>query len=171
MKAILMSIRPEWVAKILNGEKTIEIRQSAPKMRLPREVYIYCTKQIPSCTLANTPEGIMCVYPYFPDGESRFCGKVVAKFTLRKVEGYKTWDSFNIVRINSGDKCSPFEILKCSCLSGNELTEYLGGISGKTFYAWYISDLVYFARPKELSEFGVKRAPQSWQYIEIEEEE
>lgn len=28
---ILLSVRPEWACKILNGEKTIEIRKSAPK--------------------------------------------------------------------------------------------------------------------------------------------
>lgn len=30
MKAILMSIRPEWCEKIFNGEKTIEVRKTAP---------------------------------------------------------------------------------------------------------------------------------------------
>ena len=44
MKAILMSIRPKWVAKILNGEKTIEIRKKFPKDYVGW-VYIYCTKE------------------------------------------------------------------------------------------------------------------------------
>jgi hypothetical protein len=30
-KCVLVSIRPEWACKILNGEKTIEVRKSAPK--------------------------------------------------------------------------------------------------------------------------------------------
>lgn len=30
-KCILISVKPEWVKKILNGEKTIEIRKTAPK--------------------------------------------------------------------------------------------------------------------------------------------
>lgn len=54
--AILISIRPEWVEKILNGEKTIEIRKSCPKewkdysngktkiKPEPEKCYIYCTK-------------------------------------------------------------------------------------------------------------------------------
>ena len=45
MKAIMISIQPKWVAKILNGEKTIEIRKSMPKCDLPIKVYIYCTKE------------------------------------------------------------------------------------------------------------------------------
>ena len=44
MKSILISIKPKWVAKILNGEKTIEIRKTMPKCDLPIDVYIYCTK-------------------------------------------------------------------------------------------------------------------------------
>ena len=44
MKKILISIKPKWVAKILNGEKTIEVRKTAPKCELPCEVYIYCSK-------------------------------------------------------------------------------------------------------------------------------
>ena len=45
MKSILISIKPKWVAKILNGEKTIEIRKTMPKCDLPIDVYIYCTKE------------------------------------------------------------------------------------------------------------------------------
>jgi predicted transcriptional regulator len=50
MKAILISVRPEWVEKILNGEKTIEIRKTIPKgcwrkKFEPIEVYIYCTER------------------------------------------------------------------------------------------------------------------------------
>lgn len=39
MKGILMSIRPEWCKKIFNGEKTIEVRKTAPKLYdKPREL-------------------------------------------------------------------------------------------------------------------------------------
>ena len=34
MKSILISIRPEYAGKILNGEKTIEIRKTIPKYEL-----------------------------------------------------------------------------------------------------------------------------------------
>ena len=44
MKSIMISIQPQYVEKILNGEKTIEIRKTMPKCELPCKVYIYCTK-------------------------------------------------------------------------------------------------------------------------------
>lgn len=31
MKSVLISIRPKWCEKIVNGEKTIEVRKTAPK--------------------------------------------------------------------------------------------------------------------------------------------
>ena len=45
MNSIMISIKPEWVAKILNGDKTIEIRKTMPKCELPCKAYIYCTKE------------------------------------------------------------------------------------------------------------------------------
>lgn len=43
-KAVLLSIRPEWCVKILNGEKTVEIRKNRPKLKSSFKCYIYCTK-------------------------------------------------------------------------------------------------------------------------------
>ena len=49
MKEILISVRPEWCAKIANGKKTvgekkIEIRKTIPQCKAPFKCYIYCTK-------------------------------------------------------------------------------------------------------------------------------
>ena len=43
MKAIMISVKPQWVSKILNKEKLVEIRKTKPKCELPCKVYIYCT--------------------------------------------------------------------------------------------------------------------------------
>ena len=43
-KAVLISIKPKWVEKIMSGKKTIEIRHTAPK-EVPFKAYIYCTKE------------------------------------------------------------------------------------------------------------------------------
>lgn len=44
-KAVLISIRPKWVEKIVSGEKTIEVRKTRPKLDTPFKCYIYCTLQ------------------------------------------------------------------------------------------------------------------------------
>lgn len=132
MKSILISIKPEWVAKILNGEKTIEIRKTMPKCDLPIDVYIYCTKGnkkdwhlMESVGFDDT--GWQCwkgyEYDYYigSKGYLDWCleGKVVAKFTLNK----------------------------------SELFHYIGDFRKEPFYAWHIDNLVIFDKPKELNEF------------------
>ena len=44
MKAVLMSIRPQWCEKIFSGSKTIEVRKSCPSIPTPFKVYVYQTK-------------------------------------------------------------------------------------------------------------------------------
>lgn len=80
-KAILLSIRPEWVAKILNGEKTIEIRKKFPKDYVGW-VYIYCTKGKPILwgKAYEVDNEIMC--------QPVLNGKVVARFWCDKVEEF-----------------------------------------------------------------------------------
>ena len=162
MIAILISIRPEWVAKILNGEKTVDIRKTCPeifKHLKPYEgcsidVYIYCTKGKYEMGKFNSDKKYHeirddCSYAGgwlrgLPDETVN--GKVVAKFTLNKVEKYPY----------ISDK---YDKLIGSCLSEKELLDYStikieNGIRFvKTLYAWHISNLVIFDKPKELSEF------------------
>ena len=131
-KAIMISIKPKWVVKILNGEKTIEIRKTMPKCELPIDVYIYCTKS-----------------NYFGYISKRYAGKVVAKFTLNKVEEIKHkvhWEDFDSYYMLGNMVYDDEE----TCVSEEELSEYLKGNTG---YAWHISNLVIFDKPKELSEF------------------
>lgn len=40
-KAVLISIRPKWVNRIISGEKTVEIRKNRPNLETPFKVYIY----------------------------------------------------------------------------------------------------------------------------------
>ena len=181
MRSVLISIKPEWVEKILNGEKTIEIRKTAPKCELPIDVYIYCTlaetrDEILSLfndasravrkELDVKPYNCQIIYDGFADPQNwrlSICnGKVVARFTLNKVEEiicrpiWGEWESYTKTLGYS-------EISQASCLGNSEIVRYLKGNNG---YAWHISDLEIFREPKKLSEFGAKRAPQSWCYVE-----
>ena len=174
MKAIMISIKPKYVAKILNGEKTIEIRKTMPKCDLPIEVYIYCTKD-------NHQMMKQFGEYHFNKNIGGYCGfngKVVAKFTLNKVgiihdflNGLEETEPSNRhITISTQD-----ELLSSSCLTEEELRTY----GGK--YAIHISDLEIFDKPKELSKFRkcyrskgypqnqswyLTKAPQSWCYVE-----
>ncbi len=166
MKSILMSIQPKWVAKILNGEKTIEVRKTAPK-EVPFKVYIYCTY--------GRGKGASALYfdaygnvSRKANGVKWINGKVIGEFICNTVENIPV-DSEAFTAIS-----------KPACLTIDELIEYC---SGKDMYALHISDLKVYDKPKELSDFysikqckpwtweePLARPPQSWQYIQELEE-
>ena len=146
MRAIMISIKPEWVAKILNGEKTIEVRKSMPKCDLPIDVYVYCTKDNELLCQIDNEWNTIKVFRG-TKLKSIFNGKVVAKFTLNKVEEHRPFFHWCIE--------------KETCLTRNEVLDYLDSKDksvsnpkrqGKV-YAWHIDDLVIFDRPRELSNF------------------
>lgn len=123
MKAVLISIQPKWVEKIANGKKTIEVRKTAPK-QVPFKAYIYCTfPKKPAYTL------------WLNRGtENKFLadGKVIGEFVCDNAE----WMS-----IRDCDK---------ACMTLKEAIDYG---KGKKLYAWHISHLKIYDKPKELSEF------------------
>ena len=158
MKEILISIQPQWVEKILNGEKTIEIRKTMPKCELPCKVYIYCTQPKKWWAFSNwgaTSDELlwkmkdkvkMCngfdVWDYECE---KLNGKVVAEFTLKNIV------KFDIKSLIFFGKEK--ELMQKSCVGGVSLKEYLGDKIG---YAWGIDNLVVYEKPKYLSEFGRK---------------
>lgn len=168
MKAIMISIRPEWVEKILNGKKIIEIRKTTPKCKLPCKVYIYCTKGRKLYKCVSTFDGDL------------LNGKVVAEFTLNKIDRFKCYavpyskndnlgyekfidDGVYQLKGNNGYvferpdhylhsmlKNSDIEAL---CLTPKRIYDYIKGLGG-TGYLWYIDNLKIYDKPKELSKFS-----------------
>lgn len=152
MRSILISIKPQWVAKILNGEKTLEVRKTAPKCDLPIDVYIYCTKG--KRTLRrNVINGHSDFYIEKGYGDIDLNGKVVAKFTLKAVHKF----DWRLV-------ANPFFKVRGSCLDYDQLRKYATDTKGVVhdLYGWCISDLEIFDEPKELP----IHVPQSWSYWE-----
>lgn len=127
MKSVLISIRPQWCEKIVSGEKTIEVRKSAPK-EVPFKAYIYMTKN----------------------------GKVVGEFICNKIDEYAFHEGlteFNSMGLPSriyGSYLIFADEYKSMCLSYDEVKNYG---KDKTLYGWHISDLKIYDKPKELSEF------------------
>ena len=159
MKSVLLSVRPEWIAKILNGEKTIEIRKKFPSDYVGW-VYIYCTKEQGLARLYNgrwndtfvcekdiTDNEFKRMYSGY-DGK----GKVVGRFWCDKVEYVEnTYDEFRWGEEDySTETLNPDVLYEKSCLSFEEMDKYLKGDCG---YAIHITKLEIFDKPKEISEF------------------
>jgi predicted transcriptional regulator len=173
MKSVLISIQPKWCELIANGEKTIEVRKTKPKLETPFKCYIYCTKDKNFTFLTDNG------FQYTHIGN----GKVIGEFVC---------DRINFVR-NYGDMVDSYDCI-ASCLSAHEIIEYAKDKNGNFVYTygWHISNLVIYDKPRELSEFhhlckqpsgtdcskcleegkttcwSITRPPQSWCYVESE---
>ena len=138
MKSVLISIKPQWCEKIASGKKTIEVRRTAPK-ETPFKAYIYekYDKKYDDIGIC-WGNG-----KWFGHG----CKKVIGEFICDEVE------RFSVGSLRSDD------IEKLACLSYNEMINYfykpeeLDGKTVKQGFAWHISDLKIYDKPKELSEF------------------
>lgn len=186
MKSVLIAIRPQRVEKIASGEKTIEVRKSAPQ-EVPFKAYIYETQG-----RTETP---------WIDEDGHFIykgrGQVIGDFICDKVDKIMTlqhtyYNFLGVPLATTTEYCIWNDDLPQMCLTKKEIEEYG---KGKTLYGWHISDLKIYDKPKELSEFYTKkkcnsckksgyestacmydedckvpmsitRAPQSWQYVE-----
>lgn len=176
----MLSIRPKWCEKIIDGDKTIEVRKTRPKLETPFKCYIYCTVETAGYDAlwvldAPTREkySFMAVSAYLenPKGANKGNGKVIGEFTcdaITRVNICGFWD-------DSGKQLD--NRLKDTCLTSEEFRNYLGENVG---YGWHISNLKIYDTPRELSEFtglrntrfgaapyDIKRAPQSWCYVEV----
>lgn len=150
MKAIMISIRPEWVEKILNRKKTIEIRKTKPNCELPCKVYIYCTKGSRNNWLRVYPFNIRKnIYQLCDDSFNALNGTVVAEFQCNEIEIIKSirekrnGSSYQYHELND-------RILKQSCLTEEQILDYT---NGNDLYGWHIDNLKIYDNPKELSEF------------------
>lgn len=186
MKAVLISIQPQWCAKIASGEKTIEVRKNLPaNLATPFKCYIYCTRTFSGsnelfrnalgCDVADWDCGIWGVRK----------GKVIGEFVCDNIRCFDVpYPAFQ----SKMDK----RILEQSCLSYYTLHLYA---YHDALYGWHISDLIIYDKPKHISDFrkpcgndlyceecgmycnntelcgnaalSLARPPQSWCYVEV----
>lgn len=172
MKAVLMSINPQWCEKIFNGEKTVEVRKTAPKIEPPFKVYVYQTKNKGKSIVS---EALSTVYGG---------GKVIGEFVCDRVNEIKPCFEYYADGYDIDD-----DYLSETCLTQGQLREYG---KGKTLYGWHITEPKLYDKPKELGTFikicpmknpncakcewyseysntctnYVTRPPQGWMYVE-----
>ena len=162
MKAILMSIKHKWCELIFSGEKTVEVRKIAPKLKPPFKAYAY--------------ESI---------GQGEGAGAVVGEFVCDTVEE-------NIPDYNPAYERFFYNSFECGedCLTSDEIAEYgkgdpLRGLhitkpkrydTPKALSEFRKPDVWYTTETDNTSvlvhETGetITRPPQSWTYVEEIEE-
>lgn len=134
MKSVLISIQPQWCKLIFSGEKTIEVRKTAPKLEPPFKVYVYQTKHKGKSIVS---EALSTVYGG---------GKVIGEFVCdRIVDIQSNGDDCGNYWHEWDDECG----IEAMCLSYEELETYLGKSVG---YGWHITEPKLFDKPKEFYE-------------------
>ena len=165
MRAVLISIRPKWVEKIIRGEKTLEVRKTRPKLKTPFKCYIYCTG------VKRSPLGeYVEVHRKTGGAVDEWQEKVMGEFICDRIDRV-LWDG----EYGAGYDCSDDDVA-VACLTREELDAY-----GKhrPLYLWHISGLKLYGEPKELAQLvglretrfefelrQLERPPQSWCYVE-----
>lgn len=174
MKAVLLSIKPQWCELIASGKKTIEVRKTAPKLNRDFKCYIYQTKNPEYCRDLQAIGEIN--HALAVESSS---GKIIGEFICDGIiDLHDHGDAF--IAITDID-------LKGCCLNYNQLHNYA---NGKTLFGWHISNLIIYDEPIELGVFNscnrgheqpdckyigvcddcpyaeLRRPPQSWCYVE-----
>ena len=179
-KAVLISIRPKWCEKIINGGKTIEVRKTRPKLDTPFKCYIYCTKDKHLAFMQNRfgTKLIACMdaETAIPVGGAVGNGKIIGEFTCDRIYELETKARGGSYYVKNEDQPTTNFIARQSCLDLKDMHDYLHAQTG---YGWHITDLRIYDAPRELSDFtglrntkfgaepyDIKRPPQSWCYVE-----
>ena len=163
MKSIMISIKPQYCAEIMNGEKTIEVRKNKALANAIQklidengyaDIYVYCSKDKKDYLYKDYDEGTTYEKAFVSDEKplietpQLLNGKVVFKFRCYKVEEVRPFFHWCIE--------------KETCLTRDEILDYLdrkdkfvGNPKRQDkVYAIHISDLEIFDKPKELNEFN-----------------
>lgn len=160
MKSVLLSVKPKYCELIANGKKTIEIRKTSPKIEPPFKCYIYCTRQ-------RVPGEILLTYDKRVEGRNKgfsaqwdipLAGKVIGEFVCNKIDRIAHCGTSNndirlmLVNNNLFYKGLDYAFFDSCKLSYSDIDKYS---NGRDVYAWHISNLKIYDKPKCLSEFSV----------------
>lgn len=148
MKSVLISIKPEWCEKIVNGKKTIEVRKTAPK-EVPFKCYIYETQG-----RTGTPwvdEGGHFIYKGRGAVIGEFICDKIDRLQKRGIDNNFDYCYLSLNEWGNDDIAVEITDIKKSCITKADLNKY--GANVQWLYAWHISDLKIYDKPKELSEF------------------
>lgn len=180
--SIMQSIRPKYCELIAQRRKTCEIRKTAPKIKPPFKVYIYMTQGKPELLMIERDgdEWYGMVY----HGPTKFIkqpegGYGWAHGKRGKVIGEYICDELAPIRFDKDGTpilhyAGPIKDWS-ACITAEEARKYCGNIEKKGLWAWHISEVVIYDRPKELKQFQIPTTyparrmsgpPQSWCYVE-----
>lgn len=141
MNAVMLSVRPKWCELLASGQKTIEVRRTKPKLETPFKVYIYQTQ-------GRYADARDCrTFRYWDTRQ-----KVIGEFVCDCVTPLYNVCTDNWDRLRGGMHEIEKQLVGMACMTEAELHNYA---NGKQCFAWHISELVIYNKPKTLSDFYI----------------
>lgn len=144
MADIIMSIHPKWAKLIYEVKKTVEWRKVIPSCLLPLH-------------LDHKP---MRVYLYETAPVKKVTGYFITKSVVRLEMSEPPWENAKI-------HPAAEKVINEGCVPLDELKKYAGK-NAVVYGLKVIYCSKFFNGPKTLEDFGLKRPPQSWQYVDEE---
>ena len=135
MKQLMITVKPEYLVDILNGNKTLELRTY---MLFKGWVNVYCGKGKPYLYKLDDNGNYYITNVKVNNEIYILNSKVVCRFWF---------DEYDVIEYDSEQHKS---ILNKSCLTLDQVNNYS---KGQDLYAWHIKRLEIFPEPKELGEF------------------
>ena len=155
MKALLISIQPQWCELIASGKKTIEVRKTRPKIETPFKCYIYMTATKERCRLWEYITAYQNSKGEILNGSQ----KVIGGFICDRIEEFHEWQLSPSGKFQEYEQRDLDRFLKESCISFEDVCEYRRNMPYyKPLYGWHISDLKIYDKPKDLGEFWAYNA-------------
>ena len=181
MKMILISIRPEHLVNVLNGDKPFELRSVCPNIELPCIALLYCCKS----------DRYLLDWDYQNGKKTWFLwDKRKHKYPLKdeQLDNGKVFAKCVMTDCIDWHNYSWQEVCRLGCVSDQQLRGYSKG--KKNIYLWHLEKIEVFDNPKEISEFksykknivntkingmvfeteldnSLIKAPQSYCYVEV----
>ena len=148
MEKIIVSLKPKWCIRILDEVKNVEVRKNYPKRRNTTEflALLYCTEPH-----TEDPHKLLEIHNWGTEKIYRGNGMIVGEMLIDRVEELP-FDGTSYKMPESGN----------CCLTEEQLYDYG---KGKKLYGWHIASVQLYEIPVPLSDFGLKRPPQSWCYV------
>lgn len=186
MKAIMVNAPPSICEKVANGDCTILVKKSMPKIDAPFKCYLYCmkAKTIGDIILCKSEENaklfgyntVKGINKGFAENEDiKLKSKVIGEFICDRLIQYNCDRDFQEYFV--AGYLGAYMPLREMYLTQKDLMEYG---KGETLYGWHISNLTIYDEPKELTEFFtpigkrpsymLERPFSSWGYVEEKED-
>ena len=156
--AVMLSLNPEPSYNVAVGLKTIEIRKTKPLLKPPFKVYVYSTIASHRTDFAlafyegKYQKTFRCYYDYIETelNGTILSGKVIGEFICTQIDTLEIrhFTVFGHENVYTPITPNPdYSWLQNACLGYSEVASYG---KGSPLYAWHISDLVVYDKPKHI---------------------